>query len=81
MWYGETECGNIIQLKKECGCIIHNEPHWIHMDRLIHKRNKQHLDNAKNKHSLRAVALLETERLKEKEYQFKTRKLVRMFEQ
>lgn len=36
--------GSIVELKKECDCITHEEPHWLHMDKYYRDKNQQHLE-------------------------------------
>lgn len=33
--------GTVIALQKECECTIHDDPHWLYMDRSWHARNQQ----------------------------------------
>lgn len=42
----ELTTGQVITLEKNCDCIDHNEPHWVHMDRVTHALNKKGLDPA-----------------------------------
>lgn len=32
--------GSIVELSKDCGCITHEGPHWIHADDLYREANK-----------------------------------------
>ncbi|KKN58796.1 hypothetical protein LCGC14_0548910 [marine sediment metagenome] len=78
-WYGLTADGSTIPLEKECECIIHDEPHWIHMDRLKHELNKKYYDKPTTL-NLKALAILEASRLKEKEYHFKRLNIIEIEE-
>ena len=40
----ELITGEIVTLEKECNCINHNEPHWVHMDRVHRERNRELLN-------------------------------------
>lgn len=33
----ELEDGSIVELEKECDCVTHDEPHWIHENDLTKK--------------------------------------------
>ncbi len=68
-WYGLTQDGRTIPLEKECDCIIHEEPHWIHMDSLKHKLNQKYLEKP-TQLNMQALSILESARLKEKEFHF-----------
>ena len=37
--------GNTIELIKNCGCVTHDGPHWLHMDVLTHRMNSELLEN------------------------------------
>ncbi len=68
-WHGLTEDGKRIPLEKECDCIIHDGPHWIHMDRLKRHLNKKYLENPTDS-NMRAFNVLELARLNEKHSHF-----------
>lgn len=36
--------GDIIDLTKDCDCITHDGPHWLHMDSLYKAKNRQYLN-------------------------------------
>lgn len=36
--------GSIIELQKDCDCITHDGPHWLHMDRVWHAINQELLN-------------------------------------
>lgn len=38
--------GEIVVLNKECECVIHTEPHWLHHDRVLKELNRKPLDAA-----------------------------------
>ncbi|MGE5584433.1 MAG: hypothetical protein ACM309_02685 [Bacillota bacterium] len=75
-------------LAKECDCVTHDGPHWLHMDRLWHKKNRQLLQEANRlaEHGERMGAVLlmeafctqELARLQEKECQMRLRGLTGM---
>lgn len=54
--------GAIVVLEKDCDCITHDGPHWLHMDQLWRIRNQQLLDAD----ALDAFTHAEIERLDEK---------------
>jgi hypothetical protein len=33
--------GSVVELVKECGCVVHEGAHWLHMDHLIRAQNRQ----------------------------------------
>ncbi len=35
------ENGSIVTLEKDCSCIDHEGPHWLHSDHLFHQLNLQ----------------------------------------
>ena len=39
MMRAELESGKIIDLVRDCECITHDGPHWLHMDQLSKQRN------------------------------------------
>jgi len=68
-WYGLTQDGTTIPLEKDCDCIIHEGPHWIHMDRLKYQLNQKYREKP-TKLNMQALAILESARLSEKEFHF-----------
>jgi hypothetical protein len=56
--------GDTIELVKDCDCITHEGPHWLHMDRLTHQMNRRMLDrnNTQGFMSAEIVRLEEKER-------------------
>jgi len=36
--------GTIVTLEKDCGCIIHDGPHWLHADAVWKRLNNEHKD-------------------------------------
>lgn len=64
---------------KDCDCITHEGPHYLHMDRLWREQNREHLERLKRDVetnnradaplAAQAFALTELARLKEKEFQ------------
>ena len=66
--------GEIIEAKKDCECVTHDGPHWIHMDN-IHKQSNWKLYDDKNTFG---YAKEELARLKEKKYQMDSRGIVQI---
>lgn len=57
-------------LVKECGCIIHDGPHWLHMNAILRKINADWLENAVQRGGwtyqlLAGYAIRESDRLRE----------------
>jgi hypothetical protein len=40
----ELTSGEIVTLSKECGCITHHEPHWVHMWRMERDMTLKRID-------------------------------------
>jgi hypothetical protein len=40
----ELASGEIITLKKGCECAVHNEPHWVYMDRVSRELSRKLID-------------------------------------
>lgn len=71
--------GEVVNLEKECDCIIHDEPHWIHADRIWKQSNRGSLNLGRlsnSYHTLRGFAIEELMRLKQKEYEMRCKKIV-----
>lgn len=54
---------------RDCGCEIHDEPHWLHLDRVIRSLNMNLLRKAHGSHgslALRGFAMEEQARLNDK---------------
>lgn len=73
----ETESGEIITLPKECHCSTHDEPHWLHMDRLDRDRNRKLLEQQTFLGCM-GMATEEVARLREKERNFRRLGIVRL---
>lgn len=58
------EDGSIVTLEKDCSCIDHVGPHWLHSDRLFHRLNLQLL--GLNNLQTQAFAIEEQARLTRK---------------
>ena len=67
--------GQIITLEKDCGCIIHEGPHWLHMDEVSRKLNYQILERGGQFAGI-AFAREERVRLQNKERNMTTRNIV-----
>lgn len=72
------ESGQVVVLEKDCHCITHDGPHWLHMDRIDRSLNDRYKARAMEGHPLavRAYAQLELRRLKEKESNMNARRIV-----
>lgn len=62
----ELTNGETIELTKDCECVTHDGPHWLHMDRLWHDRNMQLLDGEWSQQKAIALATVELQRLLKK---------------
>lgn len=58
--------GTIVELAKDCECLTHEGPHWIHMDRLWYERNMTLLDGEWSQQKAFALASQELLRLTDK---------------
>lgn len=61
--------GNPVAPVRDCGCEIHDEPHWLHMDRVIRSLNMNLLRKANGANgslALRGFAMEEQARLNDK---------------
>ena len=75
--------GKVVELGKDCGCALHDGPHWVHMDEVDKTLNRRHLETAQRQMasgnvegaslSLRAFSQAEQIRLQEKLRQMKQR--------
>lgn len=73
--------GTVIELVKDCGCLTHEGPHWLHMDDMYRRLNQPLRDRALAG-DLLAVSALATEeiaRLREKRHQMESRRIVEIF--
>lgn len=61
--------GTIIELVKDCECIHHSGPHWLHLDDLDKRRAKEFLDRG----CVEACITLELERLDRKLFELESR--------
>ncbi len=70
--------GTIITLEKDCDCLTHDGPHWLHMDRLYKAMNQKHIagDRITDDMCWLAFATTERERLREKAYEMESRHIV-----
>lgn len=79
----ELNDGTEIELEKDCGCITHEGPHWLHMDRLTHSLNIGMLPTEESTEGI-AVAhcFIESEirRLAKKNENFERLNIKRIFE-
>jgi hypothetical protein len=39
--------GQIVELEKDCECVIHDGPHWLHMDAFDKAQNRELIEKAK----------------------------------
>ncbi len=40
--------GSVVELPKDCDCITHEGPHWLHANDLWRGRNRSLMDNARD---------------------------------
>ena len=64
--------GTVIELAKDCECITHSGPHWLHTNDLWRSRNSELLHQG----NLRAYIEEEYRRLAEKEHELVSRGIV-----
>lgn len=74
----ELENGEIITLEKDCDCITHEGPHWVHLDRIYKEKNQIILSRG-GRYSVEAFCQEECARLDEKERQMKQRGILRIY--
>ncbi len=53
----KMKSGEIVTLAKDCGCINHNEPHWVYEDRLFREMNRKLLIPKEGQHHPSMMAL------------------------
>lgn len=65
--------GQIVELPKECNCVTHDDPHWLHMDSFVRNQNASFYDRIKLSNdpmwveaALNSLSIGEDNRLKEK---------------
>lgn len=65
--------GQIVELPKECDCVTHDDPHWLHMDSFVRNQNASFYDRIKLSNdpmwveaALNSLSIGEDNRLKEK---------------
>jgi len=62
----ELTNGTTIELVKDCECLTHDGPHWVHMDRLWYERNMALLNGEWSQQKAFALASQELHRLTDK---------------
>ena len=72
----ELLTGEIVELPKDCGCVIHEGPHWLHMDDVRHDLNRRLLDT-----SPMGFAIEEQARLGDKLHEMTTRGIKRLIKE
>jgi hypothetical protein len=76
--------GEIIELPKECDCVTHDDPHWLHMDKITRDQNASFLDRIKLSNdpmweaALNNLSASEDARLKEKMFNMNRLKIERL---
>lgn len=72
--------GSVVELVKDCGCVIHEGPHWLHMDEVSKRLNQPLREKALTGSQLAAYALATEEiaRLREKRYQMESRRIAQL---
>lgn len=68
--------GREIELVKDCGCVTHDGPHWLHMDNLCKELNAQH--KRPETLSPKGFVVEERARLQNLLYQMESRSIVRL---
>lgn len=80
--YATLTTGETVQLEKDCDCLTHEGPHWLHMDaiaRLFHEETMRHAEGPLAEFVLIQVAEQEAERLKRKADKMKELGIVRIY--
>ena len=69
--------GSVVELEKDCGCVIHEGPHWLHMDEVDKQLNARLRERAFKGEFLavHAFALAEARRLGEKLREMESRNI------
>ena len=75
----ELEDGSVVELEKDCGCVTHVGPHWLHMDEMDRERNLK-MKARGDMLSLLGFSREEHARLGRKIHEMKTRKIKRLIE-
>lgn len=73
----ELNSGEIIDLVKDCECITHDGPHFLHMNQLDKEQSQKYLNMKTNGGSL-AFAQNEIARLNRLDYELRARKIVKL---
>ena len=73
----ELTNGQIVALKKDCDCLTHDGPHWLHANLLWKQRNLRILDSDGQLAGL-AFAREEAARLRQLEWEFRQRHIARL---
>lgn len=71
--------GETVPLEKDCGCVIHDGPHWLHMDDVDERLNRPLRERAMRGESMvviQAYAQAELRRLREKGREMARRNIV-----
>lgn len=63
--------GSVVELIKDCDCITHIGPHWLHMNNLWHERNQKLLDTG----NLYGFMHEEVLRLEQKAYDMESKEI------
>lgn len=66
--------GSIVDAEKDCRCVTHEGPHWLHMDRIHRDRNRGLLDNGSCGDA--GFAAEEMKRLRDKKQEMEARGIV-----
>lgn len=78
--YAKLTDGRTVELEKDCECITHDGPHWLHMDRIDKELNAELLARG-DYLSLIAFAQGESRRLDEKLRNMESRKISELISQ
>lgn len=69
--------GSIVTAEKDCDCIAHDGPCWLHYDQLLEKMNKKYFNPEKpTAQGFRALAIEESMRLRDKLWEMECRGIV-----
>jgi|SRR5690606_17109157 len=82
--YATLTTGETVQLEKDCDCLTHEGPHWLHVDaiaRLFHEETLRHAEGPLAEFVLIRVAEQEAERLKCKADKMKALGIVRIWQE
>lgn len=70
--------GEVIPLGKDCSCVTHAGPHWLHADQMWKEANKAILAQGQTMLACQGFAVEESARLREKAWQMERLKIAQL---